>query len=123
MTADTITLELPLPAQVLHPNGRTKNHRYRAVMVKKARSDAALVGRFSRNETCPWSAATIHATFYMPRKRDDDGLIGWLKSYRDGLADAQIVLNDSAFRMGDVEQVTGKDAGRKVVLRIERRLG
>jgi len=59
-------------------------------------------------------------TFHMPRRRDEDGLIAWLKPVFDGLQDAGVITNDSALTIGRVEQVTGKKAaGRKMVLTIE----
>lgn len=117
---NTITLELPLPHQILHPNGRTRNYGYRATLIRKARAEAALVAKLSKVESCPWEAATVHATFHMPRRRDADGLMSWIKAYLDGIADSGVVVNDSVFRTGTVEQVTGKNVDRKLVLRIER---
>lgn len=110
---------LPLPPDVLHPNARTRNYRYRAAMVKKARDESRFLAGRAWNGRSPLPAATVKATFYMPRRRDGDGLNSWLKPYLDGLADAGIVANDSAFTLLPPSQVTGKDAGRKVVLRIE----
>lgn len=117
-----IELTLPLPDKVLHPNGRTRSFQKRARLVKKARSDAALVGRsvFSGE---PFESADVHATFYMPRRMDGDNLNAWLKSYLDGLQDAGIVQNDSALRLLAPAQITGKSAKgeRKVVLTVDRR--
>lgn len=44
----------------------------------------------------------------MKRKHDDDNLIAWLKSYRDGVADAGLVSNDSQITVGVVKQETSK---------------
>lgn len=117
---NTITIELPLPHQVLHPNGRTRNHGYRASLIRKARADAGIVGKLMKPDTCPWKAATVHPTFFLSQRRDEDGLYGWLKPYLDGIADAGVVVNDSVFRQGAIEQVTGRNVDRKVVLIIER---
>ena len=117
-----LEITLPLPPEVLHPNGRTRNHKYRAAMVKKTRGEAALLAKAAAPDPAtlmiPWTKATIQATFYLPRKRDQDGLIAWLKSYADGLQDAGIILNDSGFTWLPPIQHTGKLAGRRVVLRI-----
>lgn len=117
---NTITIELPLPNNVIHPNGRTRNYGYRATLIRKARAEAGIVAKLAKVESCPWEVATVHPTFYMARSRDEDGLYSWLKPYLDGIADAGIVVNDSVFRQGAIEQVTGKNVDRKVVLRIER---
>ena len=111
-----IELTLPLPPNVLHPNGRTRNVKWRASLVKKARSEAALVARMQA-PAVPFKRAKVHATFYHPRERDDDGLIAWLKSYLDGLQDAGIIENDRGFTLLPPVQIMGKE--RKVVLRIE----
>lgn len=117
-----ITIELPLPHISLHPNSRP-HYLNKARAAKKARHDAGLVAKMQRHRSCPWDAAILHATFYMPRKQDSDNLVAWLKTYRDGLQDAGIVRNDSAIRVGNIDQVTGSKAGRKVVLRIEQAPG
>lgn len=116
---DKIHITLPLPPEQLHPNGRTRNHGYRAALVRRARGEACMV---AKGFTFQCELASVHATFYMPRRRDEDGLAAWLKSYLDGFQDAGIVTNDSAFSAIGVSQVTGKEADgeRKVILTIER---
>lgn len=84
--------------------------------MREARGMAAAVARQYKPYTCPFERATIRATFYLARKRDDDGLIAWLKPFRDGLADAGIVRNDSAFTMLPIEQITGKTMNKRVIL-------
>ena len=84
---------LPLPPKILHPNGRTQNYRYRSAMVKQARGDARLATMAVRNrvkDKSKFEQATLRATFYVRHHQsmDDDGLIGWCKAYRDGIADA-----------------------------------
>lgn len=115
----SMTIELPLPARGLHPNARV-HWKAKARAVKKARADAGLVGKLHRPKSCPWAEAVLHATYHFDKKRtrDDDGLVGWLKSYRDGLQDAGIVRDDSRIRMGNVTEVIGME--RKVILRIEK---
>ena len=114
-----ITIELPLPHISLHPNSRP-HYLNKARQTKKARAEAGFMAKQCRDASCPWKAAILHATFHMPRKRDDDGLVAWIKPLRDGLQDAGLVTNDSQIRVGNIEQVTGRSAGRKVVLRLER---
>src|SRR5262245_46359261 len=104
--ASKMTITFPLPPQVLHPNGRTRNHRYRSAMVKKTRKEAAFVARMQRPPR-PYVKATVQATFYMPRRRDGDGLNAWIKPILDGLQDAGIVANDSGITLLPPEQVTG----------------
>ena len=95
-------IDLPLPHKLLHPNGSTRSHMARARHIKKARGDAKLAGiaaRYDANQKQPWKRATLAATFYVKHHQsmDEDGLIAWLKPYRDGLADAGIVENDRGF--------------------------
>lgn len=114
-----LVIDLPLPHKILHPNGRTRSYRWRGAVVRNARDCAGIYGKYHCRET--YRAATVHMEFHMPRKRDNDGLIAWVKPYLDGFQDAGIVKNDSAFTIGEVTQVTGKDAGQFVRFRIEER--
>lgn len=121
---DRLEISLPLPHERLHPNAsRGRSLGYRASLVRGQRGTAklsalhALAGR-----PAPlWKAATCRATFYLQRRRDEDGLIAWLKSTLDGLQDAGIVCNDSRLRAPTVEQITGRQANgeRGVVLVLE----
>lgn len=105
-------IDLPLPHKLLHPNGRTRKHLYRAALITKARGDAKLAGiaaRYDANQRHPWKRATLAATFYVKHHNDmdEDGLIAWLKAYRDGLADAGIVENDRGITNGPHVVVKG----------------
>lgn len=115
-----LTIILPLPPEALHPNGRTRNYSYRAALIRKARGDAKLVASIATADRKPLIRAWIDSTWYMPRRRDEDGLIGWLKPYIDGLADAGVVVNDSGVTLTTPVQVTGKTANgkREVVLTV-----
>lgn len=118
----TLVIELPLPHRVLHPNGRTRSYRWRAALVKEARQLAGMVALSQVNRIAGWrpmQRARVHATFTFAdrRVRDCDGLITWLKSYADGLADAKVIANDSGFTWLPPAQALGRKAG--VVLRIE----
>ena len=88
-------IELPWPAPILFPNAK-KKHSWRKVSnaVKAARRyawavslEAKAVGRI------------LEVQFYPPNRihRDDDGMIGAFKHYRDGIADAT-GINDRHFR-------------------------
>lgn len=95
-------IDLPLPHKLLHRNGSTRSYMAKARLTKKARGDAKLAGiaaRYDANHSHPWKRATLAATFYVKHHQsmDEDGLIDWLKAYRDGLADAGIVENDRGF--------------------------
>lgn len=120
MEDEKIVITLPLPPEEIHPNKRTRNHKYHGVLVKETRGDAHLIARGRRPQSCPWKTAELQATFYMPRKRDEDGLIAWLKSTIDGITDAGIIVNDSGFRIVPVRQVTGKREKRRVVITLTR---
>lgn len=98
-----LLVTLPLPHKILHPNGRTRNHRYKGVLTKQARGDAKLAGIAARREAghkTPWERAYLVPVFHVKHHQamDDDGLTGWLKAYRDGLADAGIVTNDKGIQ-------------------------
>lgn len=113
----TVTLTLPVPAEVLHPNARS-HWASKARATKKRRHEVATVAAAYRTPCMPWKAATIQATFYLPRRRDGDGLNSWLKATIDGLADAGYVKNDSAFTLLPPLQVTGKEVDFRLVLEI-----
>jgi Holliday junction resolvase RusA-like endonuclease len=116
-----IIINFPLPPRVLHHNGRTKRYGYLASVVKKARHDAGWIAK-PHAPSEPWTRATFHATFYFTakRKRDDDGLLDWVKPYRDALQDAGIIADDNGFTVLAPSVVVGKHQSPRVVLRIER---
>lgn len=107
---DVICIWLPLPHAQLHKNGsKSKNRGWVASLIRSAKNAAhfaAWIVRFPE----PPKAVRIDLTFYMTRRRDDDGLIHWCVPYRDGIASA-LGCNDGNFTTGDVRQVTGKAAG------------
>lgn len=110
-------LVLPLPPEVLHPNGRTRNHNYRAAMVRKTRGETALVARMAPDKPSePWKAVTIQATFHLEHDRDGDGLNGWIKAVIDGLQGI-VIKNDRGVTLLPPLKVVGGE--RKLELRIE----
>lgn len=110
-------LTLPLPPIALHPNSRTRNHLYRAAMVKKARGEAEFLSRLIAPSQ-PFKRATIQPTFYLPRKNDSTNLADWLKAYLDGLQ-PHVIVNDSGVTLLPPLQVTGKGLDYRVVLDIQ----
>lgn len=120
--SELMILTLPLPPEVLHPNGRTKKPMYRAKMIRKTRGETAFVAR-QHAPSQPFETATVQATFYLPRRRDGDGLNAWIKAVLDGLQDAGIVANDSGVTLLPPLQVTGKNVERRLELRIEGKAG
>ena len=103
---DEVVITLPLPPKSLHPNARP-HHFKKARDTKSAREIAAMVARQHRSQDWPWGGASFQATFFLPRKNDDDNLAAWLKAYRDGIASAGVVVNDSRFVVLPVVQHTG----------------
>ena len=124
-----ITITLPLPDRKLHPNGgRRWSHNYITRLIRDHRFTgkiSALVAianaASSSAKAAPprWKKAVAGATFYFKTKRstgqDDDNLIGWLKPYRDGIADAGVVLDDQGMRWIMIAQLVDKDDPRVVI--------
>jgi Holliday junction resolvase RusA-like endonuclease len=126
---EKIEITLPLPPKEMCPNAR-KHWRAKMKPKKKQREDAFHAARYrlmcSRefmNGPPRWRFAECQATFYMPRRRDGDNLIAWLKATFDGLQDAGIIENDGNFIHLPPKQITAKAANgeRKVVLVITER--
>jgi Holliday junction resolvase RusA-like endonuclease len=96
----TLTIELSLPDRALSPNAR-KCWRAVAAAKKAARANAKMhaLAALGRRAAPRWERATWKATFYWPdaRRRDDDNAAASCKAYRDGIADAGIVVNDNGF--------------------------
>ena len=111
-----IELHMPLPPAGLHPNSR-QCWQAKARLVRKARREAGIIAIQLRPDR-PFERATVEAEFFLPRRRDLDGLVAWLKAYLDGLQDGGILANDSGIVSLTATQTTGRAAGRKLVLRI-----
>jgi hypothetical protein len=115
---ESVVIELPLPHNILHPNGGSRHHHAKvARLVKDARGNANLcaLSALGRRAAPAWESARLDAAWYFDvkrlRKHDDDNLTAWLKPYRDGLADAGLVPNDSRFVMGSHRQHKSRLAG------------
>lgn len=98
---------LPWPDPRLFPNYKRSNHwrKFRA----NERDARALGWGLASEQISPDQRAAIReitghvmvtATFYPPdrRSRDDDGMIGAIKNYRDGICDA-IGIDDKRLRV------------------------
>lgn len=123
-TITSITITVPLPPEGLHSNARV-HWRTKARLTAKYRNECAIAARAAVDywELPPcWKLAECECTFYMPRRRDTDGLIAWMKSAFDGLQ-GMIIQTDSGLIHGSPKQITGKAANgeRKVELRISER--
>lgn len=111
-----VTLELPMPPKVLRPNARA-SWQARLKAKKKARQECGLLARINRPRV-PFKRATLHATFYIRNRADDDNLISWLKYYLDGLQDGGVIENDRGLTILAPSQVIDRK-NQRVVLRIE----
>lgn len=115
-----LTITLPWPDRLLHPNARP-NRWAKAAAVKAARRHAHLLALEAgwHLVQLPPGRLDVWLDFYPPnlsRKRDDDGLLSSMKSARDGLADA-LKVDDSRFKSHpDVKDVAFP--GGKVDIRI-----
>ena len=89
---------LPFPVKILWPNGRTRNYRWRAAEVKKARTMANWAARAAKIKLGD-SPFPVHIEVRPKRygpPPDVDACISAAKSYLDGIADA-LGVNDRHF--------------------------
>lgn len=96
-------VEVPVPAEILRPNGRTTNHRARSAAVKRYRLACGVLAlgaiRRQRIEPPAWVRVTIEPRFRtMGPKWDDGNAIAALKAAEDALQDAGILKNDRGVR-------------------------
>lgn len=98
-------IKLPWPDPRLFPNWKRSHHwsQYRPAE-EKARKDGGNLTREAishdkRIQIVSGGQIRLRITFTPPdrRKRDDDGMIGAIKNWRDGIADA-LKCDDSRFR-------------------------
>lgn len=94
---NSITIVLPLPDKCLSPNARV--HWAKKARVVKSYRQSAHVATLKATEcrVMDWQKAKYTARFYFPnnRRRDADNAIASIKSALDGVADADLVVNDS----------------------------
>lgn len=113
-----LAIPLPLPPKQLHPNysapATVGGKVAKSKRIKQARGDAYLAAKKAiveqRPRGLPWKSAELEAAFTIGRRMDDDGLVAWLKAYRDGLADARIVEDDFCFHVRRPTQIHETEA-------------
>lgn len=95
-----LTVELPIPPHALSPNARP--HFMERARLKKQARIAAWIAAVAEAQNAglvdaiPAAGLVAVWSFKTRRLRDEDNLTGWLKAYRDGLADAGVVADDHA---------------------------
>jgi hypothetical protein len=104
MDRESVTIVLPLPAKVLHPNTMIASiggRLCKAAATKRFRRLAMEAVEREQVETAPWGQALVSATFYHSTKRcrDQDGAMSSLKAAYDGIVDAGLVENDDPKHM------------------------
>ena len=112
----TLRVELPWPPAELSPNRRGHWRKFETAR-KQAKADghnaalAAGAKRFKAEGTIP-----LTLVFQPPdaRYRDDDGLIGRLKYYRDGIANA-IGVDDRVMHITGIRFLRPEKPGRVFV--------
>jgi Holliday junction resolvase RusA-like endonuclease len=97
-----LIVTLPLPPKALSPNGRC-HWAVKARATSNARGDAKIATLSvlrDAGEVCAWDAATVEPHYFhkVNRRRDGDNATACCKAYFDGLADANLVKNDSQLR-------------------------
>ncbi len=114
---DSITIDLPHPPRILHPNARP-HYMAKAKATKAYRMGAKAAALAAGGDSQLWPAATVKviATYKDARRRDRDGILSSLKAAFDGLADAWVVLNDADFTYEPVEIRKGKDVGIRLII-------
>lgn len=112
-----ITLELPIPPNALRPNGRA-HWRTKHKHSTQAKQDGYYATRanVSRNPFEDGPLCLRYVYYPPPRGKfmDDDNLIGAMKYYRDGIANA-LDINDVRFITHPVERGERDGRGRVVV--------
>lgn len=85
----TLTIDLPWPHRVLHPNARP-HWGTKSKYTKMARRDAAILARAAGAHSLKADRLNVSVTIMPPdaRRRDVDGVLSSLKASLDGIADA-----------------------------------
>jgi crossover junction endodeoxyribonuclease RusA len=96
----TIEIRLPLPPPCLSPNARA-HYRPKAAATRSMRGLACRATRAAMEAgevRGGWTGATVRIVYRLPtrRRRDRDNLLCSLKAAFDGVADAGLVVDDSA---------------------------
>ena len=94
----SLTITIPVPSPKLSPNARV-HWRVKATLVKAARLTARLISReaLGSNPAPLWDKCSARVVAYFPtmKRPDPDNLIARLKATFDGIADAQIIMDDA----------------------------
>lgn len=96
------SIELPFPAKVLWPNGRTKSYRFKAAEFKKHKGWASVAALASGVKGL--QVVSSIRLIVRPKTRnaiDRDNCVSACKAYFDGLA-AAIGIDDSTFPVPSV---------------------
>jgi len=101
-----MTIDLPLPHKLLHPNARP-HYMQKARLVRQHRDHAQFIARTHKDRKT-FTTPVVSMDFHLTRKRDADGLVAWIKSYLDGFEDAGLYANDSAVEIGYVKRHKAK---------------
>lgn len=115
-----IELTLPIPAKELNPNAKCHwGQKARCVKAARATAWAEAKRVLATNAEKPpkWKKATMQAVFYCKTaaRRDKDNCAASLKAYQDGIADAEVVINDSVITPLPVVIKKDKDNPRVVI--------
>lgn len=114
---EQITIDLPHPPRILHPNARP-HYMAKAKATKAYRMGAKAAALAAGGDSQLWPSASVKviATYKDARRRDRDGILSSLKAAFDGLADAWVVMNDADFTYEPVEVRKGKDVGIRLII-------
>ncbi len=101
MTAETVTIILPLPPSCLscnRPPGSIGGRMKRAAATKRYLKLAREATEQQRIESGPWVRATVSAVFFhkQARRRDDVNHLGMLKAAYDGVVEAGLLVDDDS---------------------------
>ena len=114
MTAETVTIILPLPPYVLSPNcpGGSRGGRFaRAAASKKYKRLAVDAVEAQRMEGAGWTRATVQSTFWhrQKRRRDDVNSASMLKSAYDGVVESGVLADDDSEHLTTLPTLFGID--------------
>lgn len=99
---------LPFPAKVLWPNGRTRNHNYKAAEFKKHKQWAYHATLAALPRCFKHNGEPIKLRYRITPKAkttcpiDRDNAVSAMKAYQDGIA-AALKVDDSSFAVPEIE--------------------
>lgn len=112
-----IRIELPWPSRSLSPNAR-KHWAELSRAKKQARADGYQCAVLHGVKNVRWKGVNARYVFHPPdkRKRDDDNLMACMKAYRDGIADAMGV-DDNTWNL-KAPMIAHVEKGGKVIVEV-----